>query len=509
MTKKTLALTAFILLKFLLQYLMVDPVYDLQRDEYLHLDLGRHLAWGYQSVPPATAWTSVIIRLLGNGEFWVRFFPALYGVLTLVVVWKTITSLGGSWWALVIGATGVLLSSLLRLNMLYQPNSLDILCWTALYFTLVRYMMTGRPKWLYACAVVFALGFMNKYNIVFLLVGVFPAILLTAQRKMLGRKELYLAALLALVLIAPNLLWQYHNGFPVVHHMKELAERQLVHVDRAGFFRAQLFFFLGALPVILAGLYALLFYPPFKPYRFLGWSIVFTLAAFAFFKAKDYYAIGLYPIYIAFGATYLEHVLEGGWKRYLRPLFIAWAVLCFMPMYALFFPNRPPEYYERHEEKFRKLGLLRWEDGKDHHLPQDFADMLGWRELAHKVDSVYAAFPDPGNVIVICDNYGQAGAVNYYTQKQVAAVSFNADYINWFNLRQSYRHLIRVKDHDEDEDELAKTGPYFEHAVLADSVVNRFARERGARIFVFSGAKIDINQRLKAEIEKQKQRLAD
>ncbi|KKX47100.1 hypothetical protein L950_0228290 [Sphingobacterium sp. IITKGP-BTPF85] len=28
--------------------------------------------------------------------------------------------------------------------------------------------------------------------------------------------------------------------------------------------------------------------------------------------------------------------------------------------------------------------MLTWEDGKEHQLPQDFADMLGWKELAKK-----------------------------------------------------------------------------------------------------------------------------
>lgn len=27
-------------------------------------------------------------------------------------------------------------------------------------------------------------------------------------------------------------------------------------------------------------------------------------------------------------------------------------------------------------------GILRWEDGRQYDLPQDFADMLGWKEIA-------------------------------------------------------------------------------------------------------------------------------
>ena len=84
MNKKTLILLLFILAKFVLQYWLIDPVYDLHRDEYLHLDQGKHLAWGYLSVPPVTSWFSYIILQLGNSFFWIKFFPALFGALTLL-----------------------------------------------------------------------------------------------------------------------------------------------------------------------------------------------------------------------------------------------------------------------------------------------------------------------------------------------------------------------------------------------------------------------------------------
>jgi hypothetical protein len=74
--------------------------------------------------------------------------------------------------------------------------------------------------------------------------------------------------------------------------------------------------------------------------------------------------------------------------------------------------------------------MHRWEDGKEYLLEQDFADMLGWRELANKVDSIYNTIPDKSSLIVFCDNYGQAGAINFYKKaKAINAMAFNADYI--------------------------------------------------------------------------------
>lgn len=504
MTKKTLILIGFILLKFVLQYVLISPEYDLQRDEYLHLDQAHHLAWGYLSVPPVTSWISYIIFSLGNGVFWVRFFPALFGALTLLVVWKTIEALKGNLYALVLGATCIVFSSLLRINMLYQPNSLDVLCWTGFYYVIIQYFSTEKPKWLFIGAIVFAFGFLNKYNILFLFIGLLPALLLSSQRKVFVERKLYLALIAGLLLILPNILWQYNNHFPIVHHMKELSATQLVNVDRTGFLKEQILFFIGSFFVIIAALYALLFHKPFTRFKFFFASLIFTLVIFMYFKAKAYYAIGLYPVYIAFGAVFLSQILQTGWKRYLKPLFIIIPLLFFIPMYNLSFPNKSPEYFIKNPEKYKKLGMLRWEDGKDHDLPQDFADMLGWKELARKTDSVYDLIPNKKETIVLCDNYGQAGAINYYTKKGIKAVSFNADYVNWFDLDIQYKNLIRIKNHEEKSTEFQETSPFFQSSAIAGEVTNKYAREYKTTIFVFTNAKININKRIETEIKEEK-----
>ena len=127
MRRKTIILIGFIGLKFFLQYFLFSSDYELHRDEYLHLDQANHLAWGYLSVPPFTSWTSYFIQLLGNSFFWIKFLPALYGALTIYVVWKAIEELNGNLFALIIGATCVLFSALFATNTLYQPNSFDVL----------------------------------------------------------------------------------------------------------------------------------------------------------------------------------------------------------------------------------------------------------------------------------------------------------------------------------------------------------------------------------------------
>ena len=491
------------LFKFLLQYFLLNSNYDLHRDEYLHLDQAQHLAWGFQSVPPFTSWISYIISLLGNSIFWVKFFPALFGALTILIVWKAIEELNGNVFALALGATCVLFSALLRLNTLYQPNSFDVLSWTAVYFIVIKYFKTDNAKWLYIGAVVFAFGFLNKYNIVFLAIGLLPAVLLTEQRKIFATKEFYFALFLGLLIVLPNLFWQFKNNFPVVRHLNELSRYQLVNVNRLDFLKSQLFFFAGSLFVIIPGVYALIVYGAYKKYKAFLWTIVFTLLVFMYFKAKDYYAIGLYPIYISFGAVFLADKTKQGWKKYLQPILLSIPVLIFIPLYNVIFSYKSPAYVVSHRQSYQKLGLLRWEDGKDYELPQDYADMLGWKELAYKVDSLYATLPGNEKTLVLCDNYGQAGAINYYSKHSMKAVSFNADYINWFDLTKKYDNLIRVK-WDDINTELENTSPFFKDSKLAAAITNKYAREFGTTIFVFQGAKIDIRERLKAEIDEVK-----
>ena len=507
MKNRNLVLLGFILVKFILQYFLIDPVYELHRDEFLHLDQARHLAWGYTSVPPFTSWISWIILQLGNGVFWIKFFPALFGALTLLVVWKTIEELNGGWFALLLGAISVVFSALIRINMLYQPNSPDILAWTLLFFTIVKYINSENSKWLWYAGITFAFGFLNKYNIVFLLIGLLPAILITEHRTIFRNKQFYYAMLLAALLILPNLIWQYVNGFPVFKHLDELARTQLVNVNRFDFLKEQLLFFMGSLFVILVAFIAFIIYPPFRKYRIFGLSFLFTISLFAYLKAKGYYAIGLYPILLAFGSIYLEKILSGKRIKYLRPLILVLPILMFYPLLQIAFPNRTPQEIRQHPQMYKDFGLLRWEDGKDHDLPQDFADMLGWKELAYKVDSAYVQISDPDHTLIYCDNYGQAGAINYYSKvKNIGAVSLNADYINWFMPDKEIRHIIRVKEIGDHGKELIVSQPYFESVSRFGEITNEFAREKGTSIFLLKNATVDVNKALAKEIAGYKNR---
>jgi len=240
--------------KMVLQMLVVNPVYELHRDEFLHLDQANHLAAGFISVPPLMSWVSFLIKILGGDVFWVRFFPALFGALTLVIIWLLVEQLKGGILSKILVSTIFIFSVFARINILYQPNSFDILAWTCVFYFLIRFINEDRPVWLFLMMISFVLGFYNKYNIVFLLAALFIALLATDLRKVFINRYFYLSLAVGIILLLPNILWQYNHHFPVILHMKVLKATQLNNIDRIDFLIGQLKVMLFSLPLIVAHL---------------------------------------------------------------------------------------------------------------------------------------------------------------------------------------------------------------------------------------------------------------
>ncbi|WP_268036948.1 ArnT family glycosyltransferase [Algoriphagus sp. PAP.12] len=532
MKKSTLVFSFFILAKFLLQYIAVHPDFELHRDEFLHLDQARHLAWGYLSVPPFTSWVSLLIQFLGGGEFWTRLFPAFFGALTIALVWDLVKRLGGNLFAQSLASVALLCSAMIRLNMLYQPNSVDILCFTLVPYTLIRYFEHKENKWLYGMALTFALAALNKYNIAFLGFGLLPALLITKQGSLFSNKHLYYSILLLIVLILPNVIWQINHGFPVLRHMELLKEYQLVNNSRLGFWKDQVLFFFPSLILWLLGLIYVFTSRKTKKYRFIGWTYIFTMGIFTYLHAKGYYAIGMYPALIAFGSVWVSQwipkesnrgKMEGNTppvvpemsvtviqslfskKKYLlQTLILIIPPVLFSFAFDLIHPFYSPEKILESPPPYSKLGLNTWEDGKEYPIPQDFSDMLGWSELAGLVDEAYAQMPKDGRTLIICDNYGEAGAINFYTKTPgLEAFTMNADYLYWFDLEEPVDNLILVWMAQEKITD--REINFFEEYKEIGKVTNPLSREKGTTVHYLRGAKVDVNSILEGEIKEKKQ----
>ena len=490
-----------------MQYLLINPIYELHRDEFLHLDQGRHLAWGYISVPPVTSWVSFLIKLSGNGEFWVKFYPALFGALTILLAWKITEALKGNLFALILTSISILLSPLLRINILFQPNSLDIFFWTLVYFSVIKYVITQKIKWIYFTAIAVGFGILSKYNIFFLITGLFVALLFSQHRKLFTSKHFYFATGLCFLIILPNIIWQVNNKFPTYFQLKELGETQLVHVSRTGFLKDQVLYFFNSFFIIVAAFVGFIRYVHFKRFRFLLVGYIITIFLFTILKAKSYYAIGLYPVLIAFGSVYLQSLFQPPKRYFLKIISISIVLIFAIPFLLSSFPVKSPQLITEKGMFINKPGSFKWEDGKPHNLPQDFADMLGWKMITAIVDSAYDVVGEKQNTLVFCANYGQAGAINYYSKfANINAISFNADYINWIPLDQPVRHIILVTEPDESE-QIQKLKALFEKVILLGQNNNQYSREYKASIYLLQNAKTNINALIQKAIADYKKNL--
>jgi 4-amino-4-deoxy-L-arabinose transferase-like glycosyltransferase len=488
MRKENLLLLFLFLLKFSLPFLLSHPVYELHRDEFLYYEQGRHLAFGYLENPPLIGVLAAISKFFGGSFFWIKFWPALFGVLTLWYTLKIVRNLGGGFYAMVLASMGLILTAYLRIHFLFQPNFLEIFFWTLGFYFLVCYLNTENKRYLFLLAFALSFGWYSKYSVLFFIAALFLAILLTHHRRLLVSKTFWLVVLTGLVLVTPNVLWQYNHNWPLFHHMQELQETQLQHLNRLDFLKEQVLFLLPVAFLWMGGLYWLA--KP-KTYRLLALCFAFIFLLIMMGSGKGYYTLGAYPMLLAAGSVWAESLTRE--KRWLRPAFVVLVLLLALPFIPILLPLQKPSEMAASNQKFGidKLGVLRWEDGQNHALQQDFADMLGWKELAQKAEALYHQQPDTAkaSTLIYCASYGLAGGIKYYAKDasfRDRIISENGTFLLWTPSRIFFKHLIFIDDETPDADDSVLK--HFASTRVVDSCTNLYSRQFGVKIFHFQNA---------------------
>jgi dolichyl-phosphate-mannose-protein mannosyltransferase len=476
------------IIKFVLPFLIQNSFYEPHRDEFLYLAEGKHMAWGFMEVPPLLSVFAWLNNLFGGSMFWIKFWPSLFGALTLILVGKIILSLGGKSFALLLVFFSFIFGAYLRVHYLFQPNFLEIFFWTMIAYSLIRYIQTEKNKWLYIFGLSIGLGMLSKYSVAFFVVSILLGLLLTKERKIFANKHLYYAGLIAFIIFLPNLIWQYLHHFPVVYHMKELQQTQLQYISPVGFLIDQVIMNMSCFFVWIAGLLFVSFSQKAKQYRFIGWAYFFVVVLLLIGRGKNYYSLGVYPVLFAFGAYQLEQLTTMRFKivRYVCVAFVLFIAYYSVPiLLPIFEPAKLATFYkERHLEK---TGALKWEDLKNHPLPQDFADMLGWKTITEKTAKVYNSLPqeEKNKTIIKSDNYGLCGALNFYGPKMglPEVYSYNASFLLWIPDTFNVTNVITVgeKMPDSTKDVLK----YFSSVSVKDELVDSFARENGSEIILW------------------------
>jgi hypothetical protein len=125
-----------------------------------------------------------------------------------------------------------------------------------------------------------------------------------------------------------------------------------------------------------------------------------------------------------------------------------------------------------------------------HPLPQDFADMIGWEELASITARHYHALPDSvkKETFLYCRGYHTAGLINFYRHRYQLpeAHSDNGSYLLWMPDQFSFRHLMMIGWRMPGPDD--EVFNHFKERRVLDSLQLPLAREHGIRLFLFSNA---------------------
>ena len=472
--------------------------FGFHRDELLYVAMGDHLGWGYLEVPPAVAVIAKISRwLLGESLLSIRFFPALTGALTLLLTGLIVRQLGGGRFAQMLAAVAYLFSLIyLRINLLFQPVTFDLFFFVLAVYLFIRILKKDDPKTWLLLGLVVGFGLLNKYTMLLFGFGVTVGLLATPYRHHFRNKWLWISALIALAIWSPNLAWQHSQSWPFFEHMRLLSERQLANVEPTTFLLVQMLMNLYATPIWLIGLYFCLFSRDGKDYRPIGWVYLSILVVLLLLSGKVYYLAPAYPMLFAAGSVAIEKYIRRTARKWLRPAIITLVVVGSSTMIPIGVPLFPLDtmirYFEFGAKYMGMAEALRWETGEFHELPQDYADMLGWEEMTAAVAEAYHSLPpeEKEKCAIFADNYGEAGAIDYYGKRfgLPKSISKGSSYWLWGYRDYTGEVLITLGS---DEEDVAS----FYDDVKPGGVFNYpHARESGEPIYIGRGAKISLEE---------------
>jgi hypothetical protein len=414
-------------------HLLVNGGYGFFRDELYFIVCGLHPAWGYVDQPPLVPLIAAASRAaFGDWLTGFRIVPALAMTAMVALTAEFAQAIGGGRFAQWLAGLCALGAAIFLVHgLLVSTDMFQALTWLGCAWCIVRIAQTGEQRWWIAFGLIAGFSLLTKYLIAFYLIALVPG-LLSPLRRSLARPWVYGGAILALMMVLPNILWQAHQGWPFLELGAAGASYKNLALSPLDFFGQQLLL-VGPLAaaVWLAGLWATTVRPAHAAYR--AFPIAYGLL-FAFFVAshgKAYYLAPIYPVLLGFGAVAIEGWLAAAWMRNAALAAIAISSALVAPMAV---PVLPVQAYIAYA---RALGMapsaLAGEHQRLSALPQHFADMFGWREMAADVETVWRKLPpaDQARAVVFGQNYGEAAAIDIFGHDLPPAISAHNNYYVW------------------------------------------------------------------------------
>ena len=284
--------------------------YGIFRDELYYLACANRLDLGYVDHPPLSIYIlSVWKWLFGDTLFAIRLVPAIVSSLALFMMGVFTSRLGGGRAAIIISMLAYMLTPIfLGMNTIFSMNTFDFLFWIISAYLLLRIVQKEKKKLWIWLGVVIGLGLLNKTSMLWLSSGVFLALIFTPLRKDLKTKYPYIAALIALVIFSPFIIWNITHDFAHLEFMRNAASMKYGGLTPMSFLMDQ-FLILNPLAIFiwLPGIYFFFFNEEGKKIK----AVIFIwLATFLILlingHSKGEYIAAAYQILFAGGAVMIE-----------------------------------------------------------------------------------------------------------------------------------------------------------------------------------------------------------
>jgi hypothetical protein len=419
-----------------LAHLLPTPGYGFHRDELLYLAMGDHLRPLTMEFPPLIAALAELARAMPMALLAaIRLLAALAAAGTGILAAMLARELGGGPKAQGLTIGTVLLAPLfVRAGVLFQPVVFEQVWWTLAFLALAALLAGRDRRWWLGLGLALGLGALTKFSVAFLGMGVGLAVLVSPLRQDLRTRWPWYGVLVAGLLALPSIAGQVSHGWPFLAQARVLKAEQLQHFSRVEFVIGQAQLLGAAAPLWVLGLGVLCFAPAFRRFRALG---IAALAIFAILLAaggKAYYFGPALPLLLAAAVTALVLWLDRPRRRWALAVVALVVVIGNVPLYPFGAPILPPEAMVRYEARFGQANN-RTNDGGRLPLPQDYADMTGWREQAEAVAAVYRSLSpgDQARVAILGTNYGRAGAIALFGREYGLPypISRNGDFWFW------------------------------------------------------------------------------
>ena len=402
----------------LLFHLAFLPGYGVFRDELYYVACGRRPGWGYVDHPPLVGWVAwLVAQVAGESHLALRVVAALALAATVWLAGRIAAALGGGPFAQSLAglATG-LAPVALSLGSTYSMNAFDLLFWALIAWLLVRVLSGGSERLWLAFGAVAGVGLLNKISILYLGFGLVVGLVLARRWDVFRSRLFWAGGLLALAIFLPHLLWQHANGWPTLEFMANARRHKMAPLSAPGFVREALLQTAPMAWLWVVGVAWLLLARASSRVRALGFAFLVVVGVLAFGGGKPYYLAAAYSLAFAAGAVAVESWTAGR-ARALRPALAVLMVGVALALSPLGRPVLPVDAFVRYAaalgqkpgtEERKALGRL----------PQFYADMHGWREMAEAVAGVVRSLPpeDRAKACVFGQNYGEAGAVEYFAR---------------------------------------------------------------------------------------------